>query len=243
MKNLYKKISTIVLAGVVVMGASLSSASAVSFRGQGEAASMSDFAQQERIKILEKKASEEELNEAIKVRIRKLKKSSKQRRRLLELLKEKAVEIKDMQDYERLLKSGKQLHKIKVGDWYYLIFLDEVSVYGASRVPKHKFYKGINQRNYDAMEFYGKKYGAEIILVKDASSSALRVEFDAMIRSMFGHNPKLMNKLLKGADRVFEDVDSFISKIKSGDNIFGNLDKGEFCRLKIGNLEYLIRKR
>ena len=140
MKNSYKKISAIVLAGVVVMGASLSSASAVSFRGQGEAASMSEFAKEEGIKILEKKASEEELNEAIKVRIRKLKKSSKQRKRLLELLKEKAVEIKSMQDYEKLLKSGKQLHKIKVGDWYYLIFLDEVSVYGASRKPQHKFY-------------------------------------------------------------------------------------------------------
>ena len=50
MKNLYKKISAILLAGVVVMGASLSSASAVSFRGQGEASSISEFAQSEGVR-------------------------------------------------------------------------------------------------------------------------------------------------------------------------------------------------
>lgn len=243
MKNSYKKISAIVLAGVVVMGASLSSASAVSFRGQGEAASMSEFAKEEGIKILERKANKQEMDKAISKRLKKVKKSSQSGRRLLELLKKEAVKIEDMKEYEKLLSSGKQLHRVKVRDWEYLILFDEARVYGASRKPQHKFYSNKNQHNYDSVEFYGRKYNYNIEIVKDCSSYPLSVEFNAMIRSKFGHSKKVEEKLLRGPDISFENLDSLISNLKSSDNVFKKLDKGGYYRLRVGDLQYVIRKR
>ncbi len=236
MKNSYKKISAIVLAGVVVMGASLSSASAASFKGYAEAANMIQFGKRDGFDVLEMEQSEEGINKAIGKRFKGKKVPGNIRQRL----KDNSEPVNNMGDYEKLLKSGMRLHKIKVGDWYYLIRFDNVSIYGASRKPQHRFYSRENQRSYDAVEYYSREQGYEIVLVKDSSSYGEMVEMSAKIRGWFRNDSGLMKKLLKGPSIIFGNVDSFISKVKSGDKIF---EKPGHYRVKVGDLEYLIRKR
>ena len=215
------------------MGGSLSSAHAVYFRGSGESSSVSsmvEFAKEEGFKILAMSKDEGKINESIEknVKVKSLKK------RLLKQVKE----IKDMEDYEKLLKSGQQMHKIKVKDMHYLIRLDEVSIYAASNASRVKFYNKNNQRNYDIVAYLGKKYGFEIKLVADSSSLGERAEMNANIRSQFSGNVRA--KLLKGAERIFKDAESFRAELKSGNKVF---EGSGYYRVKVGDLDYVIYKK
>lgn len=122
MKGLYKKISAIVLAGMVVLGggalAGVKKADAVSFRGQAEV-SIEQVAQEKLFRILEKSSNIEKINEAIEKNV---KKNKGLRKRLLG----QAEVFKNIEDFKKHINKKQKMHKVYIQEerMYYLIIFE-----------------------------------------------------------------------------------------------------------------------
>ena len=117
MKSLHKRISAVVLAGMIVVGGCLASgvsAHAISIQRVEISASIAKFAKKEGFRILDVQLSEKEIKEAV---MRIVVRNNHERERLL---KGKVEEYKDRKDFKRINKS-KKMHIVKLGSLYYLI--------------------------------------------------------------------------------------------------------------------------
>lgn len=237
MKSLHKRIIAVLLAIMVISVGYLSSANAISFSGYRGVYSVNDFIKNNGFKIYLKEAKEQDINIKIDSIVANYNIQPQAKKRLLKLSDQEAKEVKSIEDIKKLLNSGRQLYKIKVEKWYYLVSMDDVSFYAAQRKPEHKYPNKKNQRNYDIIDFYKQRYKYDIIDVKDMSSAPLRVEMNALIQRNFKNKPGL-----KVSSKKFENAESLRISLKSGNKFFENLKKGEYHRISVENLDYIIFK-
>lgn len=223
MKNLHKKLSSVILSGMIIVGGVASSGinvHAIALSNNKNEMNYDDF---ENYRYLESFKYEYRYD----VKFLDVKKYP-------ELKPSKPVKYKDRWEFAREVKRG-SLSKYRKEK--YINIQIENSYF---RISFNPFYNYKDQFNYNLMRNCSEKYNFDILLKADSRSYGGMIEFYSKIRGMFGYSSKLLDKI----DIDIRDINQLRLDLESGEDIFKfrDLKIGECYRVKVQYLEYIIKK-